>query len=324
MNFLNMNFFIIAFIFSLPLLPVAHANDCRIILPDKNNSSSIIFISDTQRPIWVESLWLRETNNIQATIKLFDSIASQNPAAVFHGGDLVAFGFSESAWSDFNKSRAPLMQQKIPLFSVRGNHEFLFFPDRAEQLFRREFAHQPCRWMTVLTKSIATILLDSNFSQMSKEETLQQNTWLAKELSSLDQDPAIAAIILLAHHPPFTNSTIVSASSAVERYFVPPFIASSKTRLMLSGHAHAFERFRQKEKEFLVIGGGGGLLQPLNIKNDAPFRDLSPYKTALRFFHYLQVKMDNGIFKYTLFKMDLDNQKINPEEAVSVYGTAIE
>jgi len=89
------------------------------------------------------------------------------------------------------------------------------------------------------------------------------------------------------HHSPFTNSTIVKPSLAVQQHFVPTFMATKKAVLFLSGHSHNFEHFQLKDKDFLVIGGGGGLHQPLRNNNDQ-MHDLSPgYKPA---FHYLEVK----------------------------------
>ncbi len=293
---------ILLIINSLPLR--GQERECHINILEKKERSGLIFISDTQQPIWIESLWLEENENYAATMALFKSIAEEKPLAVFHGGDLVAFGFSESDWQDFNRAREPLTNLAIPLYPTRGNHELLFFKDRAERLYQKEFGQLlPCRWMTIVAESMGVIMLDSNFSKMSAEQIAQQNIWLEKELALLEKDLSVVAIIFLTHHSPFTNSTIVSASTEVQKYFLPSYLASSKARLMVTGHAHAFEHFRHKEKDFLVIGGGGGLLQPLDTGPSAKYLEHSPYKTSRRFFHYLEVKIKDSLLGYTLFKM---------------------
>jgi hypothetical protein len=80
----------------------------------------------------------------------------------------------------------------------------------------------------------------------------------------------------------------VSPSRAVRETFVPLYLRHPKCVLFLSGHCHAFEHFRQGGKDFLVLGGGGGLQQPLLTGSDVRWEDHFPQKTALRMFHYLK------------------------------------
>ncbi len=140
---------------------------------------------------------------------------------------------------------------------------------------------------TEIVDSVAVVLLNSNFGAMTKKEIENQNNWYRNKLNSLDSSSAIKFVVVGCHHSPYTNSKIVKPSSAVQQNFVPPFIQSKKCLLFLSGHSHNFERFRVQGKYFLVIGGGGGLHQPLFADN-ATTHDLSAdYKPA---FHYLELK----------------------------------
>lgn len=53
----------------------------------------------------------------------------------------------------------------------------------------------------------------------------------------------------------------------------------------MTGHSHAFERFEKEGKNFLIIGGGGGIHQPL--KENSDLKDSAPnYKPM---FHYLTI-----------------------------------
>src|SRR5699024_11178759 len=82
-------------------------------------------------------------------------------------------------------------------------------------------------------------------------------------------------------------SKIVGSSAKVQNNFVPAFIKSNKAQLFVTGHAHAFEHFLKQGKDLLVIGGGGGLHQPLDTSSKR-INDLAwDYKPM---FHYLSVR----------------------------------
>jgi hypothetical protein len=138
---------------------------------------------------------------------------------------------------------------------------------------------------------------------MTSTEITAQNNWYTQELQSLDKNPAVKLVIVGCHHSPYTNSTIVSPSTAVQENFVQPFLLAAKCVLFISGHSHNYERFKVKGKYFLVIGGGGGLHQPLRANNDT-MHDLSAdYKPA---FHYLEVSRNNHILAITSRELKSD------------------
>jgi hypothetical protein len=119
----------------------------------------------------------------------------------------------------------------------------------------------------------------------------QQQTWLVSTLTALDSDPAVVTTIVACHHAPFSNSKIVGSSRNVQKYFVPSFLASPKARLFITGHSHNYELFKHQGKDFLIIGGGGGLSQPLS-NNEERLSDLSTtYKPQ---FHYLVMNRSAG------------------------------
>jgi len=88
----------------------------------------------------------------------------------------------------------------------------------------------------------------------------------------------------------------------VRQNFLPAFINSKKCVLFLSGHSHNFERFNMQGKTFMVIGGGGGLHQPLYANAVTP--DLSAnYKPM---FHYLEVRRNKD-------SLQLVSRQLNPD-----------
>jgi len=250
----------------------------------------ITFASDTQEPMWIEKLLLKANHNLEATRMIFKDVDAVHPAAFFILGDVVSLGKSNSAWTNIDKYIKQTAKDSIPVYATLGNHEVMFNAKKGTEKFKIRFPMYDPAGYTKIVDSVAVVLLNSNFNAMSDEAIKNQNTWYTQKLAALDQDPAVIFVIVGCHHSPYTNSRIVGPSNPVQQYFVPAFIKSKKCTLFLSGHSHNFERFKVEGKYFLVIGGGGGLHQPLNA-NNPKFHDLSyDYKPM---FHYLEVRRDH-------------------------------
>lgn len=255
-------------------------------LTAQNKKPVIAFASDTQEPMWVEKLWLKPNHNLLATKMIFKDVDSLRPKAFFILGDVVSLGKSKSAWKNIDGYIAQLVKDSISVYATLGNHEVMFNTKKGIRNFKKRFpAYDPSGY-TEIVDSVAVILLNSNFAAMSATEVAKQNAWYEAKLNALDNDPAIKLIIVGCHHSPYTNSTIVNPSEAVRQSFVPPFIKSKKAVLFLSGHSHNFESFKVQGKTFLVIGGGGGLHQPLRTNNEKMHDLAANYKPE---FHYLEV-----------------------------------
>lgn len=263
----------------------------------------IAFTSDTQEPMWVEKLFLKQDHNLKATKMIFRDVDTLRPKALFILGDVVSSGKSGSAWSNIDKYLLQLRKDSIPVYATLGNHEVMFNARKGTQNFVKRFpVYKPAGYTQVID-SVAIVLLNSNFGAMTIAEITAQNTWYQDELKSLDQNPSVRFIIVGCHHSPYTNSQIVGPSIAVQNSFVQPFLKSAKGTLFLSGHSHNFERFKVKGKYFLVIGGGGGLHQPLRVNNDVMHDLSSNYKPA---FHYLEVRRDHQYLQITSRRLKPD------------------
>jgi hypothetical protein len=142
---------------------------------------------------------------------------------------------------------------------------------------------------------IAFILLNSNIGDLNDEEIVRQKAWYKEQLLQCESDSSVKAIIVGCHHPPFTNSKIVNPDEDVQDHFVNDFIQSKKSILFLSGHSHSFEHFHRAEKDFLTLGGGGGLHHPLYTEDESLYEDLYHIDGKERNFHYLQCQVtDKG------------------------------
>lgn len=251
------------------------------------SSKELIFASDTQAPMWVETLFLKSDHNREATRMIFNDIRQRDPQALFLLGDVVNLGYSNRQWKPIDRYLDSLREKGIRVDAVLGNHEVMGQPGKGERKFQERFPDHVRTGYVTVVDSVAVVLLNSNFKTLTPKEDAEQVSWYRKTLAELDADPAVQYIITGCHHSPYTNSKIVGVSIPVQKKFVPLFLASKKSRLFLSGHCHNFEYFQQNGKDFVVIGGGGGLHQPLRNGADC-LHDLCPDYKPL--FHYLSVR----------------------------------
>ncbi|WP_218029090.1 metallophosphoesterase family protein [Segetibacter aerophilus] len=268
-----------------------------------NVSKEIVFASDTQAPMWIETLVLRSNNNRAATKNIFNNMVTRNPAAVYLLGDVVSLGSSNRQWKPMDAYLKRLRSKGIKVNAALGNHEVLGQSGKGQKKFQVRFPKHNKTGSLDITDSVAVILLNSNFNSLTTAEDADQMGWYKQTLEKLDEDPSIRFIITGCHHSPYTNSKIVSSSISVREKFVPFFMQSRKSRLFLSGHSHNFEHFQQQGKDFFVIGGGGGLHQPLK-QGQGLLADLSANYKPL--FHYLSVQREGDKLKLISIRLTPD------------------
>jgi UDP-2,3-diacylglucosamine pyrophosphatase LpxH len=252
-----------------------------------DSSKEMYFLSDTQQPMLVEKLLLKPDHNITATHDIFGAVLKDKPSNVYMLGDVVALGYARHKWRKVDQFLESCTKEGIGVCGILGNHEVMIRKRRGERNFQKRFAMNVSTGYVSVTDSVAVVLLNSNFSKMSATDEKKQREWYNANMASLDATDSIKAIIVCCHHAPYTNSKIVKGSLGVQQAFVPAYIKSKKAQLFITGHAHTFEHFDVQGKDFLVIGGGGGLHQPIrDSKENLP--DLSAdYKPM---FHYLTVR----------------------------------
>lgn len=276
----------------------------------QNSSKEYVFISDTQDLLPFENLWNITNNNREVRQIIYDDIIEHKPVSVFHMGDLVARGYGEKYWKDFDQFRNRLNQNEISFYPVLGNHELIVFPKKGESNFQKRFPQHSRTGYLVRVDSLAVILLNSNFGKMSEDEITKQNNWYDKTLDELDSDSSIKIIAIGTHYSPYTNSKRVSPSKDVQQYFVPGYLNSKKANLFLSGHSHAFEHFIIEGKNFLVIGGGGGPQQPLLVGEDARWKDNFNSEDEYRRFHYIRLVKEADDYIVNVIMIDSTYSKL--------------
>lgn len=259
----------------------------QVLPPDSLSAPLLEFISDTQEPMRVERLYLAATQNTRATSMIYGAMLRDKPAAIFMLGDVVSLGYKSRKWTRTDLFLDSARNQHTRVYGLLGNHDVMFSERRGERNFNKRFPEHRHTGYLQTVDSLAIVMLNSNFSKLTTKENEEQQKWYNKTIDSLNNDPGTLGIIVTCHHPVFTNSNIVKPSAGVRQQFLPGFLATKKCILYITGHAHAFEHFKYKEKNFLIVGGGGGLHQPLSVKADMPADLAAAYKP---FFHYLQLR----------------------------------
>lgn len=254
-------------------------------------SQEVVFVSDTQAPMWVEKLVLGSNNNVEATQLVLNDILLRKPSSVFILGDVVTLGYKQKKWERMDRFLDSCRKAGIPVRALLGNHDVMTRSRKGESQFQRRFPDHNRTGYYQVVDSVAVIFLNSNFSKLSEPDMLHQQSWLESTLKALDSDPAVVASIVACHHAPFSNSKIVGSSKNVQEHFVPAYLASSKARLFITGHSHNYELFNHEGKDFLIIGGGGGLSQPLSEKEERLNDVSTTYKPQ---FHYLVMQRSGG------------------------------
>jgi hypothetical protein len=263
--------------------PGFHPDHDRIANADRE----IDFISDTQQPMTLEEIKLRPNHNTKATSLLLADILKQKPLAIYMLGDIVALGSRNHKWAAMDRFLDSCKKNDIAVHGLLGNHDVMWSRKKGEINFQHRFPDLVDTGYVSIVDSIAVIMLNSNFKKLSASEIDHQQNWYTTTLTRLNNDSAVKTIIVSCHHAPYSNSLIVGSSTQVQHYFLPAFIQSPKCSPFITGHAHAFEHFKRSGKNFLVIGGGGGLHQPLDTSAKAIPDVASGYKPM---FHYLSIQ----------------------------------
>jgi Icc-related predicted phosphoesterase len=253
-------------------------------LPPYRDGARLVVLGDVQRTSKLE-VWREDNPHERA--RILAGVAEASPDLVAFTGDLVFDGGADDHWSEFDDLASPIRARSIPVITAFGNHEYWGGRRAAEKnVFSRIPLTQKRHWYSVAFGPLRLVVLDSNDSQLSKEEWQEQRRWYEETLDTADASAQTRGVLVLLHHPPFTNSTVTSDEPAVQSAFVPGLLRAKKTLAMLSGHVHDYERFERNGKTFLVSGGGGGPRAELQAGDKRRHPDDLFAGPSIRDFHF--------------------------------------
>ncbi|HJL35354.1 MAG TPA: metallophosphoesterase [Polyangiaceae bacterium LLY-WYZ-15_(1-7)] len=258
------------------------------------DAGTLLVVGDFQRTSFFESAVLGRERNDAERARLVRALAGEEGAAgLLVLGDLVFDGSSCGDWAELDGLLAPV-REAGGVIVVPGNHDY-WGPDRfaCARLEERFEGLAESRWRRVDWRGVALLLLDSNEDALGEAAWAAQRAWLEETLAAIDEDARVRRGVLAMHHPPYTNSTVTEDEAHVQAAFVEALEGHPKVRLVLAGHAHAYEHFVVDGRHYVVSGGGGGprveLLDGEQVRHADRFEGPSP-----RPFHYLRLTPRRG------------------------------
>jgi acid phosphatase type 7 len=241
--------------------------------------------------------------NVVARRALVARVASEKPAAIFIGGDLVYEGSNAEDYKTYGVETAVWSQARIPIFSALGNHEFKGCDkDLSPCLVNWWEAAVPSavrsfRWYSVtLGPKILALILDSDSSLKAGSE---QRTWFEQQMTNAGS--SIEFVFVVLHYPPVRDPIFPRAKDEKEiaRYLSEHTHSLQARVVVVSSHIHNYERFRRDDVTYLVSGGGGA--KPVPVLR--LFGELSKLDTAENF-HYIRFRLAGGDLQGTMVRFD--------------------
>jgi acid phosphatase type 7 len=235
---------------------------------------------------------------------LVAKIASENPAAILIGGDLVYQGSDPDDYATYKKETAEWAERKFPLFPALGNHEFSAChaadPDPCLTNWWSAFETlhlKPFRWYSVtIGPKVLALVLDSDSALRSGSP---QRGWFEREIAGAA--PEVKFILVVLHYPPVRDPLFPRAKDEAEvaRYFSKHAKSLRPKVVVIGSHVHNYERYSRDGVTYLVSGGGGAKPVP------APrmFGELSQLRTSVNF-HYLRFILQEDRLSGTMVRFD--------------------
>jgi hypothetical protein len=241
--------------------------------------------------------------NALARRALVARMASENPAAIFIGGDLVYEGSNPEDYETYKTETAAWAQAKIPIFPALGNHEFRGCgKDLTPCLENWWRAAAPSgvrsfRWYSVTVgPKVLVLVLDSDSSLKPGSE---QRSWFEQQITHAGSQMEFIFVVL--HYPPVRDPIFPRAKDEKEiaRYLSKHTHLLHARVVVVGSHIHNYERFRRDDVTYLVSGGGGAKPVPaLRL-----FGELSKLDTAVNF-HYIRFRLESGDLQGTMVRFD--------------------
>jgi hypothetical protein len=241
--------------------------------------------------------------NAVARRALVARLASEKPAAIFIGGDLVYDGSHPEDYEFYKSETTPWLEAKIPIFPALGNHEFRGCDQDSSPCLSNWWRGaapsevRSFRWYSVtLGPKILVLVLDSDSPLKAGSE---QRTWFERQLSHPGSQ--IDFVLVVLHYPPVRDPIFprVKDEKEIARYLSDHAHSLHSRVIVVGSHIHNYERFRRDDVNYLVSGGGGA--KPVHVLR--LFGELSRLDTAENF-HYMRFRLAGKVLQGTMVRFD--------------------
>ena len=218
--------------------------------------------------------------NVAAAKAVSAGVVQANPDFVLSTGDLADSRYAPdyagviASWNLFFEC----LEDELAAFTfqpVSGNHDE---PENPDSFWHRLFELPDAHDYVLDVGPIRFLMLDS-----TEFEGPSRTAWLARELQKAAFDPAVVWTIPAFHRPPFSEGER-GGDASLRQWWVPLF-TKYEADLVLSGHAHGYQRMKPIDGvPYLVGGGGGGWLYQVD-----PLHPNVAFATSV--YHFVQFRV---------------------------------
>jgi hypothetical protein len=240
--------------------------------------------------------------------EIIAGIQRDNPDFFINTGDIFKTGVDTLLFmEDFFLGAKDLIAY-TPMFLAIGNHEYIGDPQA--NATKKYFAFPDDQtWYKVEYGKIQFLFLDStqllytwNKKSRIKRSALEirktdQYKWLKDNLKK----PKPTWRIVVMHHHIFSSGIFGTDNLLVET--LVPLFEKYNVDLVLAGHEHNYERSEKDGITYILTGGGGSYLRPVNVKSN------SYQKSAAAEFHHVRIQIDGRKLSGTVI-CDVDRRNI--------------
>ncbi|HSJ82785.1 MAG TPA: metallophosphoesterase [Acidimicrobiia bacterium] len=206
----------------------------RSFYPESSVTGSVLVIGD----------WGAGTAEQEEVASQMESYTGSNPVqAILTTGDNFYLDDTDQMLQPFRWAE----EAGIEFWLTWGNHD-VESNDRIEAV--NEVFDTPPRWATIGWGETNILILDS-----TDVGSRAQLAYLEAEMERIE-----APTIVVLHHPPYSCSAHVGDESVRDEWLSQ---FDEDVVLVLSGHAHNYQRFESDGLPLIVSGGGGQALQDL-------------------------------------------------------------
>ena len=240
--------------------------------------------------------------------RVVTAIAGTNPDFVVHTGDLVSDGYDTSLWPLFFTIERELLRKTV-FFPVLGNHE------RNNRRFH-EFFDVASPYYAFNWGSAHFIILDSDVANVSTSSVAREAFW-NEQIRWFEDDLAKSQKadfrFVVMHHPPYTAYQKASHMSPEALSLVPLF-EKYHVSAVLAGHDHNYQHHLKNGIHYIVTGGGGAPLAPV----DQPIPGMTLKVESIE--HYLPVQVEGDRAHIQAIALDgrvIDTIELGPAPATA-------
>jgi 3',5'-cyclic AMP phosphodiesterase CpdA len=173
-------------------------------------------------------------------------------------GDIMLRPANEVEWVSFWKVSEPITDN-MKLYIARGNHEG---NDPASEEFLQEQLQLPQDhfYYAFARENAMFIILDTEKAREENSIGPEQFEWLYHALLAASEADDIDHIFIFLHRPVFPQGQHMGSPMINGMELHELFLNHPKIKAVFSGHEHMFNRTVRDGINYIITGGGGGIL----------------------------------------------------------------